>query len=139
MADPPPTKTPEGPDLMDISFFLLILMIFIGLQMFFALRRQRKAVRATIDLHESLAIGDRVHTTAGIEGTIHRITDENVDLEIAPGIITTWKKMAVGDKIHPAVDTDEDTYFEDTHFEGADSPRITGTGEGDASPNPERL
>ncbi len=41
-------------------------------------------MQATIDLHNSLQIGDRVHTTSGLQATITGITDDNVDLEIAP-------------------------------------------------------
>jgi len=67
--------------------------------MFFASRRQKKAMQATIDLHNSLKIGDRVHTTSGLQGTIAGITDDNVDLEIAPGVVTTWMKLAVRDRI----------------------------------------
>ena len=32
--------------------------------------------RATIDLHESLQIGDRVHTTSGLQGTITNISED---------------------------------------------------------------
>ena len=38
--------------------------------MFFASRRQKKAMQATIDLHDSLREGDRIHTTSGLQGTI---------------------------------------------------------------------
>src|ERR1041384_1087683 len=87
---------------------LLPLLIILGAFMFFASRRQRKAMQATIDLHSSLEIGDRVHTTSGLQGTITGITDDNVDLEIAPGVVTTWMKLAVRDRIDPADDFDED-------------------------------
>jgi preprotein translocase subunit YajC len=85
----------------------LPLLIILGLFMFFASRRQRKAMQATIDLHESLQIGDRIHTTSGLQGTITGITDDSVDLEIAPGVITTWMKLAVRDKIDDDIDDDE--------------------------------
>lgn len=39
---------------------LLPLFIIMGAFLFFSSRRQRKAMQATIDLHESLRIGDRV-------------------------------------------------------------------------------
>jgi preprotein translocase subunit YajC len=118
---------------MDISFLLLLLMIFIGLQMFFAVRRQRKAMQATIDLHESLLIGDRVHTAAGLAGTVRAITDDAVDLEIAPGVVTTWKKMAIADKIDPVGVTADD---DDTEVE--DGAWSTGADEGDTPPHPQR-
>lgn len=79
----------------------LPLLIVMGAFMFFASRRQKRAMQATIDLHESLRIGDRVHTTSGLQGTITRITDDDVDLEISPGVVTTWMKLAVRDRIEP--------------------------------------
>jgi preprotein translocase subunit YajC len=86
----------------------LPLIIVLGAFMFFASRRQRKAMQATIDLHNSLAIGDRVHTTSGLQGTITGLTDDNVELEIAPGVITTWMKLAVRDRIDDGLDDDLD-------------------------------
>ncbi|MEB3022582.1 preprotein translocase subunit YajC [[Mycobacterium] crassicus] len=77
----------------------LPLLIVMGAFMFFASRRQKRAMQATIDLHESLQVGDRVHTTSGMQATITGITDDTVDLEIAPGVVTTWMKLAVRDKI----------------------------------------
>ncbi|OBI84731.1 preprotein translocase subunit YajC [Mycobacterium sp. E740] len=96
---------------MDLVVFLPLL-IALGAFMFFASRRQKKAMQATIDLHESLQIGDRVHTTSGLVGTITAITDDEVQLEIAPGVVTTWMKLAVRDRI-----TDDD--FDDVESDSA--------------------
>ena len=90
---------------------LLSLVVLMGAFMYFTSRRQRKAMQATIDLHESLRIGDRIHTTSGLVATITDITDDTVALEIAPGVITTWMKLAVRDRIEPETD-DEDTIDE---------------------------
>lgn len=87
---------------MDLLVFLPLIIIM-GAFMYFASRRQRKAMQATIDLHESLRLGDRVHTTSGLQGTITGITDDNVDLEIAPGVVTTWMKLAIRDRIEDEV------------------------------------
>jgi preprotein translocase subunit YajC len=76
--------------------------------MFFASRRQKKAMQATIDLHESLTVGDRIHTTSGLQATIAGIGDDTVDLEIAPGVVTTWMKLAVRDRINADDDADDD-------------------------------
>jgi len=85
----------------------LPLLIVLGMFMFFASRRQKRAMQATIDLHESLSIGDQVHTTSGLQGTISHIADDTVDLEIAPGVVTTWMKLAIRDRIEPEIlDTD---------------------------------
>ncbi|MGA8548116.1 MAG: preprotein translocase subunit YajC [Mycobacterium sp.] len=87
----------------------LPLLIVLGAFMFFASRRQKRAMQATIDLHESLRVGDRVHTTSGLQGTIRHITDDNVDLEISPGVVTTWMKLAVRDRIEPEILDDDAT------------------------------
>lgn len=86
----------------------LPLIVVLGAFMFFASRRQRKAMQATIDLHNSLKVGDRIHTTSGLQGTITGLTDDNVQVEIAPGVITTWMKLAIRDRIDDDLDDDED-------------------------------
>jgi preprotein translocase subunit YajC len=90
----------------------LPLLVVLAAFMFFASRRQKRAMQATIDLHESLRVGDRVHTTSGLQATITDITDDTVDLEIAPGVVTTWMKLAIRDRIEPETletDTTRDT------------------------------
>ena len=106
--------------------FFLPLIIILGAFMFFASRKQKKAMQAQIDLHDSLKVGDRIHTTAGIEGTIKGVTDDNIELEIAPGVVTTWLKLAVRDRIEDDLDDDiEDTDdVKDTDYEARES---TGT------------
>lgn len=108
---------------MDLVVFLPLLII-LGAFMFFASRRQKKAMQATIDLHNSLTIGDRVHTTSGLQGTITGITDDNVDLEIAPGVVTTWMKLAVRDRI---VDDVEDDDTDDTNVTDYEARESTAT------------
>ena len=82
---------------------LVPLLIGFGALFFFNSRSRKRAMQATIDLHESLRIGDRVHTTSGLQATITRITDDDVDLEIAAGVVTTWMKLAIRDRIEPDI------------------------------------
>ncbi|WP_101949695.1 preprotein translocase subunit YajC [Mycobacterium sp. 3519A] len=103
----------------ELTLFLP-LFIILGAFMFFASRRQKKAMQATIDLHNSLKIGDRVHTTSGLQGTITGITDDNVELEIAPGVVTTWMKLAVRDRIADDID-DSDDDSTDLDYEARES------------------
>ena len=103
---------------MDLVVFLPLLII-LGAFMFFASRRQKKAMQATIDLHNSLEIGDRVHTTSGLQATITGIDDDTVDLEIAPGVVTRWMKLAVRDRIESDIDSDTDV-IEDGEGTGSD-------------------
>lgn len=106
---------------MDLLFFLPLFIIF-GVFIYFASRRQKKALQATIELHDSLRVGDRVHTTSGMQATIADITDDTVDLEIAPGVVTSWMKLAIRDRIDPEVDDDDE--FADTETV-EEQPRLT--------------
>ncbi|HWX98801.1 MAG TPA: preprotein translocase subunit YajC [Mycobacterium sp.] len=104
-----------------LVLFLPFLLIMGGF-MYFASRRQRRAMQATIDLHESLQPGDLVHTTSGLEATVVAITDDTVDLEIAPGVVTTWMKLAVRDRVEPddPEDFDDDEVAESDDLEDSD-------------------
>lgn len=91
------------------SFVLFLpFLLIMGGFMYFASRRQRRAMQATIDLHDSLQPGERVHTTSGLEATIVAIADDTIDLEIAPGVVTTWMKLTIRDRILPDDDIDEE-------------------------------
>lgn len=94
---------------MNQTVVFLPMLIVLGAFMFFASRRQKRAMQATIDLHESLSIGDRVQTTSGLHGTITQLTDDTVDLEIAPGVTTTWSKLAVAGRVEPEAPDDDDS------------------------------
>ncbi|WP_374021867.1 preprotein translocase subunit YajC [Mycobacterium sp. HNNTM2301] len=89
---------------MESLILFLPFLLIMGGFMYFASRRQKRAMQATIDLYESLQPGDRVHTTSGLEATVVEITDDTVDLEIAPGVVTTWMKLAIRDRILPEDD-----------------------------------
>ncbi|MCV7028487.1 preprotein translocase subunit YajC [Mycobacterium sherrisii] len=89
-----------------LVLFLPFLLIMGGF-MYLASRRQKRAMQATIDLHESLQPGDRVHTTSGLQATVVALTDDTVDLEIAPGVVTTWMKLAIRDRILPEDDLED--------------------------------
>ena len=109
---------------MDLLVFLPLIVIM-GAFMYFASRRQRKAMQATIDLHESLAVGDEVTTTSGLHATITAITDDTVDLEIAPGVVTTWLKLAVRERIVADDEAADDVESGATEITGSDADRLT--------------
>ncbi len=114
---------------MESLILFLPFLLIMGGFMYFSSRRQKRAMQATIDLHESLRLGDRVHTTSGLQATVAAITDDTVDLEIAPGVVTTWMKLAIRDKILPEdaddlADEDDSDALEDA-VGPADESRVT--------------
>lgn len=104
--------------------FVPLLVIFAAF-MFFASRRQKRAVQASVNLRESLEVGDRVQTASGMQATIASIAEDTVDLEIAPGVVTTWTKLAVRERIEPeAVEIDTDDAAGHGDLTAADPERL---------------
>ena len=93
---------------------MLLLFGLLGAMMYFMSRRQRRAVQQQQQLQNSLAIGDRVMTTSGLYGTIIASDDTTVDLEIAPGVETTWLRAAVREKVSPDVADLEEEYEDES-------------------------
>ena len=88
---------------MELLSFLPLIIIM-GAFLYFTSRRQRRIMQATIDLHESLQVGERVYTTSGLQATIAAIGEDTFDLEIAPGVVTSWLKMAIRERVPAQTD-----------------------------------
>jgi preprotein translocase subunit YajC len=103
----------------------LLLMLVVAVPLVMGSRKQKKAAAAQKELLSSLSPGDRVMTTSGLYGTVaDSSSDDTIDVEIAPGVVTTWLRQAVREKVQPAVEVDEDpTDVEDTATV-ADEPSI---------------
>jgi preprotein translocase subunit YajC len=102
----------------ELTLFLPLIVIM-GAFMFFASRRQKKAMQATVNLHDSLAVGDEIMTTAGLFGIITDVSDGKVDVEVAPGVVLTMLKLAVKEKVSDDLDADDED-LDDEDFEDDD-------------------
>lgn len=76
---------------------LLLALLFVPL--FLSFRRQRRQQTEMVQLQNSLSVGDRVMTTSGLHATIVSTSDDTIDLEIAPGVITTWVRPAIRERL----------------------------------------
>lgn len=95
---------------MDGLILPLLLMLVVALPLVMASRKQKKAMAEQQELQNSLDEGDRVMTTSGMYATVVDASDEStVDLEIAEGLVTTWLRQAVRERINPVTDDEEDT------------------------------
>ena len=84
--------------------FLPILLLGFLAMMFLTSRKQRRQVQETQLMQSNLNDGDVVTTTSGLRGTVVDASyEETVDLEIAPGVVTTWMKLAIRDRIEPEI------------------------------------
>ena len=85
-------------DISSLLFPLLILVLFIPLLL--SGRKQRRQMQDMQQLQASLDVGDVVTTTSGLRGTVVDASyEDTVDLEIADGVVTTWLRAAVRDKV----------------------------------------
>ncbi|MPY98327.1 MAG: preprotein translocase subunit YajC [Actinophytocola sp.] len=104
---------------------LIVMMAGLGLMMFFAVRKQKKEMAAHHQLQDSLTEGDRVRTTSGLEGTVVDASDDTkIELEIADGVVTTWLRPAVREKVEDD-EFDEDVDEVDEFDEDRDEADIT--------------
>jgi preprotein translocase subunit YajC len=81
----------DGQVLQQVLFFALLLF---GLYVL-AIRPQRARARAMAEVRAALAPGSRVITTAGIHAVVTAVEDDEVLLEIAPGIRVRFASAAV--------------------------------------------
>ncbi|MBM7810241.1 preprotein translocase subunit YajC [Saccharothrix algeriensis] len=91
-----------------------LLLVLLAVPLFLSARKQKKAVAEQQALLNSLEPGDRVMTTSGLYATVADASDDTtIDLEIADGVVTTWLRQAVREKVVADVD-DTDAVVDDT-------------------------
>jgi preprotein translocase subunit YajC len=115
----------------------LLLVLVLAVPLVMSTRKQKKQQAAQQDLQSSLAPGDRVMTTSGLYGTVADASGDNtIDIEIAPGVVTTWLRLAVREKVEPVVETEEDSAdeIEETPVE---EPSIIESGAGVKTEEPQ--
>ncbi|MGH3496931.1 MAG: preprotein translocase subunit YajC [Nocardioidaceae bacterium] len=77
-----------------IPIILIVLVFWLLI-----LRPARNRSRATARMQSTLELGARVMTTSGIHGTIRSMGNETVRLEVAPGVMITMHRNAIGNVI----------------------------------------
>jgi preprotein translocase subunit YajC len=85
-----------------------LLLVLLAVPLFLSARKQKRAAAEQQSLLSSLEPGDKVMTTSGMHATVADASDDTtIDLEIADGVVTTWLRQAVREKIVPTDDVDE--------------------------------
>ena len=105
---------------MDISLLFPILILLLFIPIFLSSRKQKRAQAQMQSLQASLEPGDIVSTTSGLRATVVDASyEDTVDLEIADGVITTWVRAAIREKIA----SDEPSH-ERAHAAEPESPAV---------------
>lgn len=111
---------------MDLSLIFPFIILLLFIPIFLSSRKQKRVMAAMQSLQASLEPGDIVLTTSGLRATVVDASyEDTIDLEIADGVVTTWVRAAVKEKVDLAADDaaelDRD-YTADDAADHADAP-----------------
>lgn len=107
---------------MNLSSLLLpLIIVLFAIPLFMGTRKQKRAQQQQQELQSSLSYGDRVMTTSGLYGTVVSTSDDSIDIEIAPGVVTSWLRAAVREKVADSTVGQPDEFDDDS----ADFPEPT--------------
>jgi preprotein translocase subunit YajC len=79
--------------------FLVAIVVLFGLLYFVTIRPQRNRQRAAAQTQSQIQPGMRVRTTAGMYATVTAIEDQEVVLEVAPGVNVRFLRRAIMDVV----------------------------------------
>lgn len=111
----------------------LLLLLVVAVPLVMGTRKQKKQQAAQQEMQNSIAPGDRVMTTSGLYGTVADTSSETtIDIEIAPGVVTTWLRLAVREKVEPTVEGEENEDAAETEVAGVESAPETSASSSEA-------
>jgi preprotein translocase subunit YajC len=97
------------------SGFLIILVLGFAAMWLLFIRPQKRRQQAQRDMLDQLEPGDEILTAGGFYGTIRDVGDDEVTVELAPGMNVRMARRAVAAVIPPDAPEDEE---EDEEPEG---------------------
>jgi len=93
--------------------YLLLFVAMAAIFYFLILRPQQRAKRAKAELMTALSEGSEILTVGGIYGTVVALRDDDMDLEIADGVVMRIDRRALATVIPVASDDDEEDEDDD--------------------------
>ena len=90
------------------STFIILIIVFIGLIYFMAIRPGRNRQKKVVQQQNNVRPGARVRTTAGMYATVVAVDGDDVVLEVAPDIEVRYMKRAIMEVLAPGDETAED-------------------------------
>ena len=74
--------------------FLILIVVFGAAWLLFVMpARRRKLSHAA--MQDSVAVGDEIITAGGLHATVREIDEDELKIEIAPGVVATLDRRAV--------------------------------------------
>ena len=104
---------------------LLLTLALIAIGWFLIIRPQQTRLKRQRLMVESLTLGDTVVTAGGIHGTVTKLSEDTVQVEVAAGVELTLARGAIGRRISEQLAVEADHVEDDvpTRFsKPGDSP-----------------
>lgn len=83
---------------VDFSSFLPLILVFAAMY-FFVIRPQSKKNKEHKAMLDALQPKDRVLTSGGLIGNIHSLSETEVRLELAPGVVVSILRTMIAQKV----------------------------------------
>jgi preprotein translocase subunit YajC len=85
-----------------VNYGPLLTLVLIGAVFYLLLiAPQRRRQRQLREMTSQLEPGAQIMTTAGLYATVHAVLDDEVHLEVAPGVVSRYAKGAIARVIPP--------------------------------------
>jgi preprotein translocase subunit YajC len=99
---------------------LIYLVILVAAFYFLIVRPQRRNAMIRRQLLNAVQVGDEIVTTGGVYGTVVAIEDDTLEVEIAPGVVVKLARGAVGARITPESEYDDEEYEDEDDAEAVE-------------------
>jgi preprotein translocase subunit YajC len=86
---------------------LLPILLLVGAFYLLILRPAKARQNQANAVLRQLSVGARIMTTAGLFGTVTALEDDEIELEIAPGVCVRYVKAAVAKVVEPGPAVEE--------------------------------
>jgi len=93
VAGQPQGPAGPAPGVFDNPLFLM-LMVFVAVMLFTSMRRDGKAKKAQAAMLASIKQGDRIITTSGMHGIVHKLDEKTVTLRV-DSVVVTFERAAI--------------------------------------------
>jgi preprotein translocase subunit YajC len=77
-----------------VSAFLILIVILGAVWVFLVLPARRRQ-RSHASMQDSVGVDDEIITAGGLHGVVRELDEDEVRLEIAPGVVVTLDRRAV--------------------------------------------
>ena len=77
--------------------FIVFVVVILGIYYSFSRKNMKRQQQYFEKLHAELQVGKRVVCANGLYGTVKKVDEEKVDVEIAKGVVITVSRFAISE------------------------------------------